>query len=79
MARESDKAAKKSRPPPKFWPTNPKLTELFGPDLQSGGLVALNDFDRLLSESNDREIARRQYEIARLSTMRPARKRSNKS
>jgi hypothetical protein len=32
---------------------------------RSGGLVTIrNDFDRLLSEANFREIARRQYEIA---------------
>ena len=50
------------------WPTNPKLKEI---DKQLDNLIAdgdtgrvlLNDFDRLLSESNYREIYKRQYEF----------------
>jgi hypothetical protein len=65
MARESDKAAEKIKAATEIWPTNPKLTEFRNLINQSGGLVTIrNDFDRLLSESNYREIARRQYEIA---------------
>ena len=65
MAKESDKAAEKVKAATEIWPTNPKLTEFRNLINQSGGLVMIrNDFDRLLSESNYREIARRQYEIA---------------
>lgn len=65
LARESDKAAEKIRAATEIWPTNPKLGEFRNLISQSGGLVTIrNDFDRLLSESNYREIARRQYEIA---------------
>jgi hypothetical protein len=65
LARESDKAAEKVKAATEIWPTNPKLTEFRNLISQSGGLVVVrNDFDRLLSEGNFREIARRQYEIA---------------
>ena len=65
FARESDKAAEKIKSAAEIWPTNPKLTEFRSLVSQSGGLVAVrNDFDRLLSEGNFREIAKRQYEIA---------------
>ncbi|MBC8127698.1 MAG: hypothetical protein H8M99_11220 [Gloeobacteraceae cyanobacterium ES-bin-144] len=65
LARESDKAAEKIRAAAEIWPTNPKLQEFRNLVNQSGGLVTIrNDFDRLLSESNFREIAKRQYEIA---------------
>jgi hypothetical protein len=65
MAKESDKAAEKVKAATEIWPTNPKLTEFRNLINQSGGLVMIrNDFDRLLSEGNYREIARRQYEIA---------------
>jgi hypothetical protein len=65
LAKESDKAAAKIRAATEIWPTNPKLTEFRNLISQAGGLVTVrNDFDRLLSESNYREIARRQYEIA---------------
>jgi hypothetical protein len=65
MAKENDKAAEKVKAATEIWPTNPKLTEFRNLINQSGGLVTIrNDFDRLLSESNYREIARRQYEIA---------------
>ncbi len=65
FARESDKAAEKIKSAAEIWPTNPKLTEFRDLISQSGGLVSVrNDFDRLLSEGNFREIAKRQYEIA---------------
>jgi len=65
FARESDKAAEKIKSAAEIWPTNPKLTEFRSLISQSGGLVTIrNDFDRLLSEGNFREIAKRQYEIA---------------
>jgi hypothetical protein len=65
LARESDKAAEKVRAATEIWPTNPKLAEIrkaMG-DI-TGLLAARNDFDRLLSEGNYREIAKRQYEFA---------------
>jgi len=65
LAKESDKAAAKIKAATEIWPTNPKLTEFRNLINQSGGLVTIrNDFDRLLSEGNYREIAKRQYEIA---------------
>jgi hypothetical protein len=65
LARESDKAAEKIRAATEIWPTNPKLTEFRNLITSSSGLVTIrNDFDRLLSEGNFREIAKRQYEIA---------------
>ena len=65
LARESDKAAEKIRAATEIWPTNPKLTEFRNLITSSSGLVSIrNDFDRLLSEGNFREIAKRQYEIA---------------
>ncbi len=65
IARDSDKAAEKIRQATEIWPTNPKLEEfrsLIG--MTSVVVTARNDFDRLLSERNYREIARRQYEFA---------------
>lgn len=65
IARDSDKAAEKIRAATEIWPTNPKLQEFRDLVNNSGGLVtARNDFDRLLSEGNYREIAKRQYEFA---------------
>jgi hypothetical protein len=65
LARENDKAAEKIRGATEIWPTNPKLTEFRDLVNASSGIVtARNDFDRLLSEQNYREIARRQYELA---------------
>ncbi len=65
LAKESDKAAEKIKAAAEIWPTNPKLKEFRTLVSASSGLVvARNDFDRLLSEGNFREIARRQYEIA---------------
>ncbi|MEO5914710.1 MAG: hypothetical protein ABIS50_10785 [Luteolibacter sp.] len=65
LAKESDKAAEKIKAAAEIWPTNPKLKEFRTLVSNSGGLVSIrNDFDRLLSEGNFREVARRQYEIA---------------
>jgi Flp pilus assembly protein TadD len=65
IARESDKAARKIQAAAEIWPTNPKLQEFRDLVNNSGGVVvARNDFDRLLSEGNYREIAKRQYEFA---------------
>lgn len=65
IARDSDKATEKIRAATEIWPTNPKLQEFRDLVNNSGGLVtARNDFDRLLSEGNYREIAKRQYEFA---------------
>jgi len=65
IARDSDRAAEKIGQAAEMWPTNPKLEEfrsLIGST--SAVVMARNDFDRLLSERNYREIARRQYEFA---------------
>ena len=61
---ESDKAAEKIAAATEIWPTNPKLEE-FRKLIKDGQpmLVARNDFDRLLSERNFREIFKRQYEF----------------
>lgn len=65
LAKESDKAAQKIKAAAELWPTNPKLSEFRSLVSNSSGIVtARNDFDRLISEGNFREIARRQYEIA---------------
>lgn len=65
IARDSDKAAEKIKAATEIWPTNPKLQEFRDLVNNSGGIVtARNDFDRLLSEGNYREIAKRQYEFA---------------
>lgn len=65
IARDSDKAAEKIKAATEIWPTNPKLEEFRTLVNNSGGVAtARNDFDRLLSEGNYREIARRQYELA---------------
>lgn len=65
IGRNSDQAAEKIRQATEMWPTNPKLDEFRNLISSSSVLViARNDFDRLLSERNYREIARRQYEFA---------------
>ena len=65
LSKNSDKAAAKFRIATEIWPTNPKLKEFTKLVSSSGGLVMIrNDFDRLLTEGNFREVARRQYEIA---------------
>ncbi len=65
LAKDSDKAAGKIKAAAEIWPTNPKLAEFRTLVGNTSGLVSIrNDFDRLLSEGNFREVARRQYEIA---------------
>lgn len=65
LARNTDKASEKIKSATEIWPTNPKLKEFSTLVSNAGGLnTARNDFDRLLSEGNYREIARRQYELA---------------
>lgn len=65
LARNSDQASAKIQQAAEIWPTNPKLEEFRTLVSNSGAIVtARNDFDRLLSEGNYREIARRQYEFA---------------
>jgi Flp pilus assembly protein TadD len=65
LARNSDQAAEKIKAATEIWPTNPKLQEFRDLLVNSSGIVtARNDFDRLLSEGNYREIAKRQYEFA---------------
>jgi len=62
---DNDKAAAEIQKAMEVWPQNPKLTEFDQLVAQGGSLVqAKNDFDRLLSENNYREIFKRQYEIA---------------
>ena len=74
LAKESDKAAQKIKVAAEIWPTNPKLKEFRNLVSNSGGLILIrNDFDRLLSEGNFREVARRQYEIAPAIQGDPAR------
>jgi tetratricopeptide (TPR) repeat protein len=65
IARDSERASAKIREAAEMWPTNPKLDE-FRNLVASSSIVVIarNDFDRLLSERNYREIARRQYEFA---------------
>lgn len=62
---DHDKAAGEIRKAMEEWPQNPKLGE-FDRIVEQGGALARarNDFDRLLSERNYREIYRRQYELA---------------
>jgi hypothetical protein len=62
---DNEKAALEIQKAMEVWPQNPKLAE-FDKLVEAGGgmAVAKNDFDRLLSEQNYREIFRRQYEIA---------------
>ncbi len=62
---DNEKAGLEIKSAMEVWPQNPKLAE-FDKLIEAGGgmAVAKNDFDRLLSEQNYREIFRRQYEIA---------------
>ena len=62
---DNDKAGQEIKNAMEVWPQNPKLAE-FDKLVEAGGgmAVAKNDFDRLLSEKNYREIFRRQYELA---------------
>ncbi|GAA5481341.1 hypothetical protein [Haloferula sargassicola] len=62
---DNDKAATEIQKAMEVWPQNPKLEEFDQLVEQGSGLARIRqDFDRLLSESNFREIHRRQYEIA---------------
>lgn len=62
---DSEKASEEIAAAAEIWPTNPKLAE-FKDLIQNSSAVVTNrnDFDRLLSEQNYREIFRRQYEFA---------------
>ncbi|GHC54059.1 hypothetical protein [Roseibacillus persicicus] len=63
LAKQSDKAAESIKQAASIWPTNPKLEEFKNMVGSSSELVtSRNDFDRLLSESNYREIAKRAEE-----------------
>ncbi len=65
LSRNSEKAQEKIKQAAEIWPTNPKLEEFRTLVSNSGAIVvARNDFDRLLSEGNYREIHKRQYEFA---------------
>ena len=65
LAKNNDKASEKIKAAAEIWPTNPKLSEFRAMIGAAGPLVAArNDFDRLLTEKNYREILRRQYELA---------------
>ncbi|MEM1086010.1 MAG: hypothetical protein AAGI48_18010 [Verrucomicrobiota bacterium] len=62
---DNEKAATEIQKAMEVWPQNPKLAEFDHLVTQGSGLVvAKNDFDRLLSENNYREIFKRQYEFA---------------
>jgi len=65
LAKNNDKAAEKIKAATEIWPTNPKLDEFRKLITNAGPMVvARNDFDRLISEGNYREIFKRQYELA---------------
>jgi tetratricopeptide (TPR) repeat protein len=62
---EIDKAREEIKKAMEVWPQNPKLTE-FDQLVEAGStlVTAKNDFDRLLSENNYRQIFTDQYRIA---------------
>ncbi|MDA7518751.1 hypothetical protein N8522_02070 [Akkermansiaceae bacterium] len=64
-ARDTEKAREEIQKAMEIWPQNPKLSE-FDKLVTAGGtmIAARNDFDRLFSESNYREVVKRQYEFA---------------
>ena len=63
LAKNSEKASESIKQAASIWPTNPKLQEFKDMVGSSSELVSSrNDFDRLLSESNYREIAKRAEE-----------------
>lgn len=65
LAGEKDKASEEFRSAAEIWPTNPKLEEFKDLIEKSSVLITTrNDFDRLRSEENYREIFKRQYEFA---------------
>jgi len=71
---DNDKAAAEIKKAMEVWPQNPKLAEFDQLVAQGGSLAqARNDFDRLFSENNYREIHRRQYEFAPAIKGDPAR------
>ena len=62
---DNDKAGEEIKKAMEVWPQNPKLAEFDQLVKQGSTLVQTkNDFDRLLSENNYREIFKRQYQIA---------------
>lgn len=62
---DHEKASAEVQKAMEVWPQNPKLAEFDKlVETGSGMAVAKNDFDRLVSEANYREIFRRQYELA---------------
>lgn len=63
LAKESDNAAEAIKKAATIWPTNPKLEEFKSMVGSTSELVtSRNSFDRLLSEKNYREIAKRAEE-----------------
>jgi Flp pilus assembly protein TadD len=62
---DMDKAREEIRKAMEVWPQNPKLVEI-DQMIEGGGtlVTAKNDFDRLLSENNYRQIFADQYRIA---------------
>ena len=76
---EVEKAKDEIQKAMEVWPQNPKLAE-FDRLVEAGGtmIVAKNDFDRLVSEQNYREIFRRQYELAPSIAGDPAREEAFK-
>ena len=62
---DHEKASQEVQKAMEVWPQNPKLAEFDKlVETGSGMAVAKNDFDRLVSEANYREIFKRQYELA---------------
>ncbi|WP_035607766.1 hypothetical protein [Haloferula sp. BvORR071] len=62
---DHEKASTEIQKAMEVWPQNPKLAEFDKlVETGSGMAVAKNDFDRLVSEGNYREIVKRQYELA---------------
>ncbi len=65
IAKDTTKAGEEIKAAAELWPTNPKLDEFRSLITKTSAVAGLvNDFDRLLSEQNYREIFRRQYEFA---------------
>lgn len=65
IAKDTQKASEEIKAAAELWPTNPKLEEFRSLITKTSAVAGLvNDFDRLLSEQNFREIFRRQYEFA---------------
>ena len=71
---DNAKASEEIKKAMEVWPQNPKLAE-FDQLMEAGGSLvqAQNDFDRLMSEKNYREIFKRQHEIAPAIKSDPAR------